>query len=186
MQHTVIIPVMISGSCLSGVKEETMEAVALRCLLVLAWQHCCHVFLRTALDCTVCTQCSLRAPETSGRSAWRSCRTVHGRPSTSWKHLRLLHSHHWALRRKGAVRNRVSSLAPLHLKTPCTDLSGVTVVGMWTPNTNQGFLPEEGRLGPPLHTSNLGQPFRQQESLFPTPPKLLLSESCSFCTSPDM
>lgn len=81
----------------------------------MAWQRCRHRFSSRVLSVH---RGSLRAPETSGQSAWRSCRTAPGHPATSWKHLRLLHSHRWALRTKGAVSIRVSSLAPFHLKTP--------------------------------------------------------------------
>lgn len=115
------------------------------------------------------TRGSLRAPETSVRSAWRSCRTARGHPATSWKHLRSLHSRRWALRRKETVSDsRVSSPAPISSQDT-TDLQRVTV----------------GRKGDfCLRKGGWASPLGDRDSFLPHT-QLLLSEPCSFCASPD-
>lgn len=45
----------------------------------------------------------LRAPETSARSAWQSCKTAPGHLATSWKRPHWLHFRHWALKEKADI-----------------------------------------------------------------------------------
>lgn len=51
------------GAACLGWKGRNIGAVALQLpVLVSAWQHCCQVFWRTALDCSVCTQVWSQSP----------------------------------------------------------------------------------------------------------------------------
>lgn len=79
-QHSVTVT-----KCLGGETPKT----ARWCACTHARAHsCAHMWAR------------LRAPATSARSAWRSCKTVPGHPATFWRHPRWPRFHRWALKEK--------------------------------------------------------------------------------------